>query len=99
MRLDLVDWNNDGIADLLVGNANGTISHYAGYRFVVTSISRLPSLQWNSSPFLRYNILAGASPAGISNVIATDLPSGGNTTLWTGSVIASPQFYRVQIAP
>ena len=99
MRLDLVDWNNDGIADLLVGNANGTISHYAGYRFVVTSISRLPSLQWNSSPFLRYNILAGASPAGISNVIATDLPSGGNTTLWTGSVVASPQFYRVQIAP
>ena len=43
MRLDLVDWNNDGMMDLLVGNADGTISYYEGYRFAFTAISAQPS--------------------------------------------------------
>jgi hypothetical protein len=32
MRLDLVDWNNDGVMDILVGNLKGTVYYYQGYR-------------------------------------------------------------------
>ena len=102
MRLDLVDWNNDGAIDLLLGNADGTVSYYEGYRFAFTAMTAQPSgqqvLQWNSAPFLSYHVLAGPAIVGsITNCVATNLPSGGNTTCWTNSCGDPQQFYRVQI--
>ena len=45
MRLDLVDWNNNGAIDLLVGNYSGSVTLYEGYRFAFTQTSPLPSGQ------------------------------------------------------
>jgi hypothetical protein len=102
MRLHLVDWNNDGVMDLLVGNANGTISYYEGYRFTLIKPARRPNgqlaLQWNSAPYLKYNILAAASPGSVFTKVATNVASGGKTTCWTNCPNGCPQFYQVQIA-
>jgi hypothetical protein len=87
MRLDLVDWNNDGVIDLLLGNAAGTVTYYEGYRFAFTAITTQPSgqrfLQCNSAPFLSYNVLVGSAIGTITNRVATNWPSGGETTGWT----------------
>jgi hypothetical protein len=102
MRLDLVDWNNDGVLDLLVGNANGTVYYYEGYQFAFTSIAHQPGgqvvLQWNSATNLNYNILTGDSPTSVQTEAVTNLPSGGNTTIWTNQMQGGRQFFRVQIA-
>lgn len=103
MRLDLVDWNNDDVMDLLVGNANGTVSYYGGYRFTFTALTAEPSgqqvLAWNSAPFLTYHVLAGPAIGAITNRIATGLPSGGQTTCWTNFCGNAQQFYLLLIAP
>jgi len=103
MRLDLVDWNNDGVMDLILGNADGTVFYYEGYRFAFTSPACPPSgtlaLQWNSAPCLKYNLLVGSLVTNIQAKIATNVPSGGLTTCWTNVPQGSQQFYRVQIAP
>jgi hypothetical protein len=103
MRLDWVDWNNDGVMDLLLGNADGTVSYYEGYRFGFTAIAAQPAgqcaLQWQSAAYLSYRVLAGASANSITNLIATNLPSAGKTTCWTNASLAEQRFYRLQIAP
>ena len=103
MRLDLVDWNNDGTIDLLIGNLNGTVSYYEGYRFGFTQIAALGPGQhfceWSSAPYLTYKVLAGDSIGAVTNLVVTNLPSGGTTTRWTNSTTSGQQFYRVQIAP
>jgi hypothetical protein len=102
MRLDLVDWNNDGVIDLLLGNAAGTVSYYEGYRFAFTAMTAQPAsqrvLQWNSAPYLSYHVLAGPAVASITNRVASSLPSGGKTTGWTNTGGEAQQFYRLQIA-
>jgi hypothetical protein len=102
MRLDLVDWNNDGVLDIVLGNANGTVNYYGGYRFAFSSplscASGQIALQWNSASYLKYNLLAGPSVTNILNVVATNFPSGGSTTWWTNCAPSSPQFYRVRVA-
>jgi hypothetical protein len=101
MRLDLVDWNNDGVIDLIVGNLNGTVSFYEGYRFVIREVGAQPAgefvLRWTSAPFLGYRLLAGPAVSLITNVLATHLPSAGTTTSWTNTAPVAPEFYRVQI--
>ena len=103
MRIDLADWNNDGVLDLILGDYSGKVYYFEGYRFAFTRVSPRPEgstvLQWNSTSNLNYFILAGASPASVLTLAATNLPSGGNVTLWTNTAAASQQFYRVQIAP
>jgi hypothetical protein len=103
MRLDLVDWNHDGVMDLLLGNADGTISYFEGYRFAFTGLSPEPTgglvLQWSSAPFLKYHLLAGAAPDTLTRLIATNLPSGGKTTAWTNRPQASQEFYQLRLAP
>jgi hypothetical protein len=103
MRLDWVDWNNDGVMDLLVGNADGTISYFEGYRFAFTTVGIRPSgpcaLQWNSSSYLSYHLLSGPSPDSITNAVAMNVPSEGKTTCYTNSGSPGQQFYRLQVAP
>ena len=103
MRLDWVDWNNDGVMDLLVGNLDGTISYFEGYRFAFTAVSDRASgpcaLQWNSASNLSYYVFAGPSPGSITNLVATSVPSGGKTTCYTNSGSAGQQFYRLQVVP
>jgi hypothetical protein len=103
MRLDWMDWNNDGVMDLLLGNADGTISYYEGYRFGFTAMAAQPgvecALQWQSAAYLSYQLMAGPSASSITNLIATNLPSGGKTTGWTNSSSADRGFFRLQVAP
>jgi len=103
MRLDLADWNNDGVMDLLLGNSDGTISYFEGYRFAFTGLSPEPTgglvLQWSSAPFLKYHLLAGAAPDTLTRLVATNLPSGGKTTAWTNRPQASQEFYQLRLAP
>jgi len=103
MRLDLVDWNDDGVLDLILGNANGTVYYYQGYHFCISRMTHQPgnkvALQWNSAPFLNYNVLTNGSPINIQSPAVTNLASGGNTTAWTNQMPGSQQFFRVKIAP
>lgn len=103
MRLDLADWNNDGVVDLVLGNLDGRVLLFEGYRFQLTSIASCSSgglsLQWRSSPYLKYHVLAGETPETMSSVVGTNLPSAGALTAWTNSTPADRQFYRVQVAP
>jgi FG-GAP-like repeat len=102
MRLDLADWNNDGVMDMLVGNSVGTVSYLRGYRFMSSIIGRDLCggyiLQWNSASYLKYNVWAGHTLVGMTNCVATDVPSGGLTTCWTNACGDTQQFYRLQIA-
>jgi hypothetical protein len=103
MRLDWVDWNNDGVMDLLVGNLDGTISYFEGYRFAFTTVSDRSSgtcaLQWNSASYLNYQLLSGPSLGSITNLIAASVPSGGKTTCYTNAGAFGQQFYRLQLVP
>lgn len=103
MRFEILDWNLDGVPDILMGNADGTLTWYAGYRFSIRRI--FPSgqgqmtLEWDSADNLNYTISAGSQPANPSQVVASKVASGGLTTSWTHTPTAPSQFYRVSIAP
>ncbi len=103
MRLDLVDWNNDGSIDLLLGNTDGTITYFEGYRFAFGTCTLAPQnapvLRWHSALYLGYDVFGGSATDAITNRLATNWPSGGNTTCWTNTAPTNPQFYRVQVAP
>jgi hypothetical protein len=102
MRLDLVDWNNDGVMDLILGNAYGTVYYYEGYRFrisqVIPKTGNKVAVQWISAPFLNYNVLTNNCLINIQHPAVINLPSGGNTTCWTNQIQGNQQFFRVQIA-
>jgi hypothetical protein len=100
MRLFLTDWNNDGVMDLILGSTYGSVNYYEGYRFGLTRIALRPGgqvLEWNSAPYLRYNVLASGCPTNCQDLAATDLPSEGTTTSWTNQVQDGARFFRVQI--
>lgn len=101
MRLDVLDWNNDGVADILSGNADGTISLYEGYSFALTSLEATPgreaTLRWNSATNLKYRVLYGNSLNTITNVAYTNVTSCGRTTACTNCASCAVQFYKVQI--
>jgi hypothetical protein len=103
MRIDLADWNNDGSTDLILGDYSGKVYYFEGYRFALTGTARgladQTVLQWNSASNLSYNILTGASPAGLMIKAVTNWPSGGSATRWTNTTAGNQQYYRVQIAP
>jgi hypothetical protein len=89
--------------DLLLGNLDGTISFFEGYEFAFTEIAALPAgqcaLGWNSAANLSYHLFAGPAAGSITNLVATNVPSGGKTTCYTNSGSPGQQFYRLQIAP
>jgi FG-GAP-like repeat len=102
MRVYPVDWNNDGVMDLVLGNANGTVYYYEGYHFrishMIPQTGNKVALQWDSAPFLNYNVLTNGCPINIQYPAVTNLPSGGNTTIWTNQIQGDQQFFRVQVA-
>ena len=101
MRLELVDWNNDNVTDLLIGDDEGYVFYYEGYRFAFSRIGIRSDghiiIEWNSADYLAYNVLAGKAP-NAQNLIANDLPSGGNITSWTDICEDNIRFYRIQLA-
>jgi hypothetical protein len=102
MRLDLVDWNHDGVIDLILGNADGSVYYYQGYHFALTGIEGLAgntfALHWNSAPYLKYNLLAGDAVTSIQEAVATNLPSGGTVSGYTNQAGAGRRFFRVTVA-
>ena len=102
MRLCLVDWNEDGVVDLLLGNAEGTIARFEGYQFRFTSIEAQSgtrcAFQWTSALYLKYHVLGGSTPNSLSGVLASNLPSGGNGTCWTNPIQSGCEFYRLKVA-
>jgi hypothetical protein len=103
MRLDLCDWNNDGVVDLLLGNTDGTVAFYESYVFAVTSFTVRTNaqviLRWNSAPYVRYGILTGPKPDAVRDAVAAGLASGGRTTSWTNYFLTRMQFFQVQFGP
>ena len=103
MRLDLVDWNNDGVMDMLVGDTTGTISYFNGYHFSIRLVGKDMCdghiVEWSSAPYLRYTLLAGQSISGITNRVASGVPSSGVTTCWTNACGDPQQFFKVQVVP
>jgi hypothetical protein len=103
MRLEVTDWNHDGVPDLLVGSTDGKVYLYEGYHFASQKPLPLPgsrcALQWNSAPFLKYKVLWGSVVSGVTNSAATGLASGGKVTCWTNSTSDPIRFYRVATDP
>ncbi|MCU0770664.1 MAG: hypothetical protein MUE94_02690 [Verrucomicrobia bacterium] len=68
--------------DRLLGNLARTVILYEEYPFALPSVS-MPAgsacvVQWNSAPFLNYNLLAGSSPDDVASPLATNCrPTAG----------------------
>ena len=103
MRLDLADWDDDGVMDLILGNLDGTVCRYSGYHFRFSRIQYMPQgeliLEWASSPMLKYSVLAGSSPDQINTPFVTGHPSGGTVTTWSHHPTATARFYRIRVGP
>ncbi len=103
MRLDLVDWDADGVMDLLIGRSDGTVYCYNGYKFAFTSITSASAgsrlLQWNSASYLTYQVLSGINPNLVTDLLVTNCASGGNVTAWTNYSTDPQRFYRIRVAP
>jgi len=103
MRLEVVDWNHDGVLDLLIGNWDGYTYLYEGYRFALSSpaceTGNRCGIGWHSAPYLKYDVLAGQTPQMVTNLAKSGLASEGTRTGWTNVVVEGRQFYRVRIAP
>ena len=104
MRIDLADWNDDGVMDLLLGDYSGQVYYFEGYHFALTGATTQPGgpmvLQWNSATNLLYNVWAMnlCTTGSDCSLAGTNLPSQGNTTSWTNQMQGDQQFFRVQIA-
>jgi hypothetical protein len=102
MRLELVDWNNDGVMDVLLGDAYGNVYYYEGYHFGIRKVTpqggNKIALTWASAAYLNYSIFAGSCVTNLHDLVATNLPSGGNATAWTNEMQGNAQFFRVKVA-
>jgi hypothetical protein len=101
MRLEVVDWNEDGVADLLIGDNDGYVFYFESYEFAFSRIAIQDGdqvvLEWESADYLEYNILAGPSPDALS-IISAYLSSGGKSTIWIDDTPQNIRFYRIAIA-
>jgi len=102
MRLEIIDWNQDGLCDLLIGNWDGYLHLYQGYRFALLGVIVQPDnnfmLRWSSADHLKYELLCGGAPDSLRTLLASNLPSAGKTTCWTNERTEAQQFFRVRIA-
>ncbi len=103
-RPEIVDWTNDGLADLLVGSYDGCIYLFEQeFIFEFESISYDPSngttLTWRSRAGDTYTVYYSTD---LQNwdVAASSVESGGCTTSWTdtGSVGAEMRCYKIGLA-
>jgi hypothetical protein len=103
MRLEVMDWNHDGVPDLLIGSTDGKIYLYEGYHFAMQKPQPLAAsrcaLQWASAAYLKYKVLWGSVVTGVTNTAATGLTSGGKATCWTNSTSDPIRFYKVVTDP
>jgi hypothetical protein len=103
MRLEVVDWNGDGLPDVLIGNGDGTILFYQGYCFRLAPPARLAAdegiLEWTSALYLRYHVLGGPSPEVLRTIVGSNVLSAGEVTRWTNRWAGERQFFRIQVAP
>ncbi|MCX8108491.1 MAG: VCBS repeat-containing protein, partial [Verrucomicrobiae bacterium] len=101
MRLEVSDWNQDGTADLLIGNTDGTLCLFQGYRFAITSFTWSSDgtivIQWNSAPKVKYSILTGPTPSSCKDPVASAIPSGGTTTSWQNRFLSRQQFFQIRM--
>jgi hypothetical protein len=101
LRVEPTDWNDDGVPDLLVGNADGTVSLFEGYHFQIHHFS-LPGdgtivLSWDSAPYLNYTIQTSGSADLANCTVVTNWPSRGKATSWTNALQSQPRFFRVLV--
>lgn len=103
MRLEVVDWNNDNVTDLLIGDDEGYIFLYEGYYLEFTRIDIQSDgnliIEWNSADYLAYKILLGKNLNSLS-AAASNWPSGGKVTTWSecvGSCVDNARFYRIEV--
>jgi hypothetical protein len=102
MRLEIADFNNDNLMDLLIGDDEGYIFYYEAYEFKINSITLSAPAQviltWNSAPYLEYDALVNNVSNENGNPSASKLPSGGKSTSWTYDVQEDTAFFRMMIA-
>ncbi len=100
MRLEVVDWNHDGVLDLLIGNWDGTILLHEGYYLALQAMRRESEgwtvLRWNSADYLSYDVLCGSTPDNLRAVATSNLPSAGRVTAWTNICREEARFYRLR---
>ncbi len=98
-RLEVTDWNHDGVLDILVGDSDGKITLFEGYHFGISGLTPLPDgqcrLEWNSAEFLHYNVLFSSTLDCVCQEVASGLPATGKTTTWTNSMSASEGLFRI----
>lgn len=103
MRLDVVDWNNDGVLDLVLGTAEGQVLLYEGYRFGLGQITgtdtETMTISWASAPYLKYQLDACAALGAGWTPVATSVPAANRRTSWSGPWRGDAQFFRVQVVP
>lgn len=101
MRLEVVDWNDDGVTDLLIGDDEGYVFYYEGYRFAFAAVKAQSggqiAIRWDSADYLLYDVLAGGTLDSLVPV-ATKLPSGGKMTEWTDTPTERAKYYKVRVA-
>ena len=102
LRVFPVDWNNDGVPDLLLGYADGKVLLYEGYRFAFTRCAPQPDgalvFQWKSAPYLKYQLRAKDSLDDPSWMTVTNFPSGGTTTTGTNALRTNHRFFQLRIS-
>ena len=103
MRLDLVDWNNDGVIDLLLGNADGTVALYEGYCFgfqpSTMEVDNSLVLHWNSANYLKYTLWCGSDVNSIRELVVSNFSSAGKWTSYTNPPAIGSRYFKVQINP
>lgn len=103
MRLDVADWNHDGVPDVLIGDSTGGVFYYEGYHFAWRETTcpqaGVTVLKWNSAPYLRYKVAGGSTVTNLTTTLAPNVLSAGTVTCWTNSSPDRTGFFRVGILP
>jgi len=98
----VVDWNNDGLPDILCGNFDGYVFYFEHFLFTFESISCNPVfgtiLRWRSRPNDTYTVYCSSDMVqwdALDNLV----PSQGAITEWSDSLVISEtkRLYKIQL--